>query len=71
MRSNDDETLALSTARKIAEASDEEVARTMVRLRSSKRLFETVHGLNRLLSMPQHNRVAMQALKRIGLDHAG
>lgn len=66
-----DENLALSTARKIAEASDEEVAHTMVRLRSSKRLFETVHGLNRLLSVPEHSRVAMQALKRIGLDYAG
>ena len=71
MRSLDDETLALSTARNIAAAPEDEIVRTVARLRRSKRLFITVHGLNKLLSVPEHRGLAIQALKRMGLHHAG
>ncbi len=71
MRLADDETLALSTARNIAVAPEDEIVRTITRLRRSKRLFITVHGLNRLLAVPEHRGVAIQALKRMGLDQAG
>jgi hypothetical protein len=71
MRGDDDENQALSTARNIAAAPEDEIARTVARLRRSKRLFMTVHGLNKLLSVPEHRGVAVQALKRMGLDRAG
>ena len=71
MPTADAETLALSTARNIAAAPEDEIVRTVARLRRSKRLFITVHGLNKLLSVPEHRGLAAQALKRMGLDQAG
>jgi hypothetical protein len=71
MRTDDLRVPAVSMAREIAQASDAEVAQTVSVLRASKKLSSTVHELNRMLTMPQHQELAMQALKRLGLEHAG
>ena len=71
MRPTDDEHLFISTATELAKTTDREVAQTFSRLRRSKRLFATVHGLNKMLHEPQNRGLAMQALKRLGLDHGG
>ena len=71
MRPTDDQLKFISTATELAEATDSEVAQTFSRLRASKRLFATVHGLNQMLDQPQNRGLAMQALKRLGLDHGG
>ena len=71
MRPTDDELVFISTATELAKATDREVAQTFSRLRTSKRLFATVHGLNLMLDQPQNRGLAMQALKRLGLDHGG
>lgn len=60
-----------SVARAIAEADDRELLQTFTRLRKSKQLFNTVHGLNLMLAEPEHREVAQRALRRLGLDRAG
>ena len=71
MRPTDDELTFISTATELVAATDSEMAQTFSRLRTSKRLFATVHGLNLMLAQPQNRGLAMQALKRLGLNHGG
>lgn len=71
MRTTETSVAAAALAREILEASDSELPLTVSRLRASKRLFSTVHKLNLLLEMPQYEAMAMQALKRLGLDRPG
>jgi len=52
-------------------ASDITATLLTLGLAASVSYWDGMTSVNRLLSMPQHSRVAMQALKRIGLDHAG
>ena len=70
MHIRDDETDTVLTAQRIATATDDEIIRTILQLRSSKRLSSTVHQLNALLST-QHRGIAMQALQRMGLGYSG
>lgn len=58
-------------AREILEASDSDLPGNISRLRAAPRLFSTVHELNLPLEMPQYEAMAMQALKRLGLDKPG
>jgi hypothetical protein len=60
------ETIAF--AHHISTASDDQVIATFHRLRFAKRLSSTVRGLNHLLSNPEHKDVALQALRRLGLE---
>ena len=56
---------------RIAQASAREWPHIFEDLRRRKRLFETVHHLNRLLDEPSHRELAQAALKRLGLEHSG
>jgi hypothetical protein len=62
---------ALAAAKRIARSSDSEWAAIFGELLREKRLFATVHQLNRLLVQPAHRAVAASALRRIGLDRGG
>ena len=56
---------------RIAQASTREWPHIFEDLRRRKRLFETVHQLNRLLDDPAHRELAQSTLKKLGLQHSG
>lgn len=62
---------AIQKAQELARATDDEMARAVTSLRKSKRLFTTVHELNKMLRIPELHGLALKALKRLGLDKAG
>jgi len=62
---------ATQNAQELAQATNDNMARTVTSLRKSKRLFATVHELNEMLRIPDLHGLALRALKRLGLDKAG
>lgn len=61
----------LLSARRLSEATGDEWLVVYEELPRSRALSTAVHQMNRLLDVPEHRELAMSALKRIGLEHAG
>jgi len=59
----------LRAARKLVEAKDHEWPLYVEGLRRNKELSAVTRQLNRLLELPEHRQVAIDAFKRIGLWH--
>ena len=67
----EDRATALMLAHTICAASEQEFRDLFFRLRRTKRLSATVHLFNKLLSCDESRRHALEALRRLGLEHAG
>jgi hypothetical protein len=61
----------LGIAYKLAEASDDELLVVFDRLRRDRQLSVAVHQMNVLLTDAAHKEIALAALRRLGLEHAG
>jgi hypothetical protein len=66
-----DEAQALAMAQAMAEASNLDASTMVLQLCAEKRLFSTIHEWNGMLASSQHRSLALQALKRMGLEYAG
>jgi len=61
--------IGLRAARNLVEAKDHEWPVYVDRLRRNKELSAVTRQLNRLLELPEHRQMAIDAFKRIGLWH--
>lgn len=59
----------LTVARALTDATDDDWPQCFERLRREKQLSVAIKQINAMLELPEHRKMAMAALKRIGLWH--